>query len=193
MEKTIPRILPEHTSPQAVSDCQKCELAGQRTRIIWGEGNPAASLFIILDNPGAREDRSGEPYLCGTRETMQLAAIEAGIELEQLYISYVLKCRPLRAYDKAFARETCQDYLWQQINHVSPKALMVLGNVAVSSAFNDPGAEVKNLRGRVHKISIYPTVVSYHPLAVRRRPNLAGCFAADWQLVAGLLEKVLDG
>ena len=188
MNKAIPRILPEHRIPGKIYDCQRCELAGQGNRVIWGEGNPAGQIFVILDNPGARENRLGEPYLCGTRETLQLAAIEAGIEPEQLYVSYILKCRPVRAYEKLRARETCRDYLWEQIEAVKPRVLMILGNVAAQSLFRDPLAEVKNLRGSVRQLCDYDIIVSYHPLAVRRRPNLARYFAEDWQLAAGLIQ-----
>lgn len=30
--------------------------------MVWGEGNPAAPIMIILDNPGAREDREGKLF-----------------------------------------------------------------------------------------------------------------------------------
>ena len=34
--------------------------------MICGEGNSDAPIMIILDNPGAREDREGNPNVCGT-------------------------------------------------------------------------------------------------------------------------------
>lgn len=34
----------------------------------------------------------------------------------------------------------------------------------------------------------YDIIVSYLPLAVRRRPNLARLFAEDWLLAAGLIQ-----
>lgn len=59
-------ILPEEQAPESAEHCELCELAKQRKRVIWGEGNPKASLVMILDNPGAREDREGNEFLCGT-------------------------------------------------------------------------------------------------------------------------------
>lgn len=64
-------ILPEEQAPKGIEHCELCELSKQRNRVIWGEGNTKASLMMIMDNPGAREDREGNPYLCGTRETLQ--------------------------------------------------------------------------------------------------------------------------
>ncbi len=184
--KDGPRILKEHEIPEEFLGCRGCEL-GDRSRMIWGEGNPSAPLFVILDNPGARENKEGTPYLCGTRETMQKAALEAGLDLESLYVTYLLKCRPTRAYDKEGARHACMKHLWHQIEKVVPTAIMCLGDVVCQCFFEDPELRVRNLRGSVHRVKGFAVVTSYHPLAVRRRPTLWGIFLEDWHLVAGLL------
>jgi len=155
--------------------------------VFWGEGNIKAPVFVLLDNPGARENKEGIPYLCGTRETLLETAEEAGVTREQLFVSYVLKCRPLRAYDKPFARQTCLGYLWGQLDEVKPNVVFTLGDVATRSFFEDPDVSVKDLRGSVHKIKGHNVVASYHPLAVRRRPNLRELLSEDWRLVATLI------
>jgi DNA polymerase len=45
-------------------------------------------------------------------------------------------------------------------------------------------AEVKDLRGMWHIVRKIPTLVTYHPLAVRRRPNLMQQFMQDWSALA---------
>ena len=65
-----------------------------------------------------------------------------------------------------------------------PSLILCLGNVAVQSFFRDSEAEVKTLRGSWHEVQGYPTTVAYHPLAVRRRPNLHSLFMQDLALVA---------
>ncbi len=189
MDRPLPAIMPEERAPDPSFYCNQCELAGHGGRVIWGEGNRAAPLFVVLDNPGAREDREGAPFLCGTRATLQKAAYEAGLEPGDLYISYILKCRPRRAYDKARARTVCLSYLWGQLEALDPVLVMCLGNVVCQTIFDDPGAEVKQLRGRMHTVRGYNVVASYHPLAVRRRPVLYKYFLQDWVLAAGRLNK----
>lgn len=105
MEKFEALLMPEEQGPSEVLDCKRCELAKQRSRVVWGEGNPNAPIFLLLDNPGAREDREGRSFACGTRETLQLGLREAGIAIDDVYVSYALKCRPIRAYDKRAARD----------------------------------------------------------------------------------------
>ncbi len=180
----VPAILPEDEIPAACRSCKQCEVGSHGTRVVWGEGNPAAPLFVILDNPGAREDREGVPFLCGTRETMQKAVYEAGIEPGTMYISYLLKCRPRKAYDKIKARATCIKFLWGQLETVNPKVVMCLGDVVCQAFFGYADAAVKKLRGKVHTVRDYRVITSYHPLAVRRRPVLYQYFLEDWRLAA---------
>ena len=193
MTKAMLSILPEDRSPVANLSCEQCELAHHGSRVIWGEGNPAAPLFVILDNPGAREDKEGAPFLCGTRETLQKAASEAGFEPGGLYISYILKCRPRRAYDREKARTACLRYLWEQLEAVNPTLVMCLGNVVCQTFWGDPAVEVKSLRGKVHHVNSYDVVTSYHPLAVRRRPQLYKYFLQDWKLAAEQIPPSTSG
>jgi uracil-DNA glycosylase len=173
-------ILPEEQAPQAAEHCERCELSKQRSRVIWGEGNPGASLMMILDNPGAREDRQGNSFLCGTRETLQLGMREAGIDTNDVYVSYLLKCRPIRAYNKPEARAACLPHLELQFLQKQPLVLFGFGNVVAEAVFPDrESATVKELRGSWHELQGIPIGFTYHPLAVRRRPNLHRLFVED--------------
>lgn len=176
--------LPEDPVPQYAEECSCCELHTQRKRIIWGEGYPGASLIVLLDNPGAREDNRGVPFVCGTRQTLQRLALEAGITREQLYITYVVKCRPVRSYNKRAARTRCLDYFFTQVNERHPKTVFCLGNVALQTLLDDETATVKNFRRRWLVWNGIPMTASYHPLAVRRWPNLLPYAISDWEMVA---------
>ncbi len=184
-----PEIWPEQPPPPDVADCRKCELAEQRKRVIWGEGNPEAKLVVILDNPGAREDRFDEPFVCGTRQTLQQAAAEAGLGADDLYVTYILKCRPIRKYDKELARSTCVAHLERQLEIGRPQLAFCLGNTALRAFSGDAEADVKTARGRWQTIRGVPTAASYHPLAVRRRPVLYRFFLEDWKRVAERLKS----
>ncbi|MFZ5824865.1 MAG: uracil-DNA glycosylase family protein [Bacillota bacterium] len=124
------------------------------------------------------------PFVCGTRRTLQSAAQEAGLRLADLYVTWVLKCSPLRAYDKEASRTACLPYLGQQVNRGDTRVLVSLGNVALRSVLGDPALEVKALRGRVLRYGALPTLCSYHPLAARRRPSLLPLVIDDLRLAA---------
>lgn len=180
---------PEEPTPNNERHCKRCGLYAHGSRMIWGEGNPTADIMIVLDNPGERENREGNEYVCGTRQTLRQAAHDIGFNEDNLYMTYILKRRPKRAYDKPKARAICIEHLHDQMDDKQPKVIFCLGNVAVQSFFNDEDVDVKALRGDVHHIHGYPTIVAYHPLAIRRRPNLMPLFKEDWQLMANFLSS----
>lgn len=179
-----PAIWQEDDLPLEAAGYAQCEVCAGKSRIIWGEGNPKAPIVIILDNPGARENKEGGEYVCGTRQTLQKAIYAANLKPEDIYITYLLKCRPLRKYDKQRARQFSMPYLIRQIETIRPRFLVCLGDTVVQAMLGDNEAHVKNLRGSLHTVIGYPTIVAYHPLAVRRRPNLANQFARDFEILA---------
>lgn len=140
-----------------------------RTPVVWAEGSSHAPVAIVLDNPGARE-REGTAWVCPTRDTLRAAAWDAG--LSELYVTWLVKFRPRRAYDK---RATCalgREEVLREIARVRPRVIVGLGDVVAATLLDDPSAHVRELRGRQHSLAGRPFVVSYHPLAARRRPNL---------------------
>lgn len=159
--------------------------------MVWGEGNPKAPIMIVLDNPGAREDREGNPIVCGTRQTLQQAIQEVGLEKEHVYVTYILKRRPIRKYDKEITRKICMArHLTEQLEQLMPKLILCLGNVVVQSLFQDPDAGVRTLRGEWYNVRGFQVTVAYHPLAVRRRPNLYKLFIEDLTLVTKRLNSL---
>jgi DNA polymerase len=175
---------PEDKLPEEAAAYGNCEICTPRSRMIWGEGNPRASIAVILDNPGAREDKEGNEYICGTRQTLQEALHHINLSAEDVYLTYLLKCRPLKRYNKEAARAFSKPFLVRQIDTIKPKYIVCLGETVVQTMFESSDAHVKDLRGIWHNVLGYPCIVSYHPLAVRRRPNLMRQFMEDWSMLA---------
>lgn len=193
MESTFSAVLwKEDITPAEAINCQKCDLCNQRRRIIWGEGNPKGRVMIILDNPGEREDKEGNEYVCGTRETLQLAVFNSGLSMDDLYVTYILKCRPIRRYNKEESRDICVKYLFKQIEIQKPEIIFCMGNTALQWFLGDKSAEVKNFRGEWHRIRGIITLATYHPLAIRRRPNMSKIFNQDWKLLLDRYQKDND-
>lgn len=190
MHSFCPVLWPEDQTPEKQKNCQECELYHQGSRMVWGEGNPKAPIMVILDNPGAREDRNGKPTVCGTRQTLQKAANEAGLNQNQLYITYILKRRPVRAYDKQKVRSICMQHLEEQLSNHRPSLIICLGNVAVQSFFHNPDHDVKSLRGKWYQVNGFKTTAAYHPLAARRRPNLYPLLVEDFRFVAAQCQQL---
>lgn len=190
-----PRIWPEVPAPWAEQNCNDCGLKEHGSRLVWGEGCSTAKFVIIVDNPGMREDRRGKAFVCPTRQELQIALDRVRITENDVFFTYILKRRPTRAYQKEYARRRCLRHLRQQFLQMSPAALLLLGNVALQTFTARTDLTVKEERGCLQDYHGFPTVVSYHPLAVRRRPNLRvrGNFAADVKRFAQLIDHYRNG
>lgn len=185
MTEFCPVPWPEEPTPDDLKTCEECGIYKHGSRMVWGEGNPKAPIMVILDNPGLREDRDGNEFVCGTRQTLHTAVKDVGLKMDDIYVTYILKRKPTRAYDKEWARQICMNrHLNRQLQVKKPDFILCLGNVAVQSFFQDVNVDVKSLRGTTQKVQGFPTTVAYHPLAVRRRPNLLSLFMEDWEYVA---------
>ncbi|HPY36334.1 MAG TPA: uracil-DNA glycosylase [Clostridia bacterium] len=193
MQSYVPVIMPEIGLPKEASLYSSCSLCSPKARVIWGEGNPMAQIMVVLDNPGAREDSAGKEYICGTRQTLQGAIFKAGLQLENIFLTYLLKCRPLHKYNKDEVRAFSRPFLIRQIEQMKPELLILLGDVVVQVMFENKETSVKTERGRWHKLLGTRCAVSYHPLAVRRRPNLMPIFLEDWKMVASALTNLRQG
>jgi len=185
----MPQVWQEDRLPEEAEQYRQCEICTAKSRLIWGEGNPKAPVAVVLDNPGAREDRDGNEYVCGTRQTLQEALHRAGLPAERIYLTYLLKCRPLRKYDKEAVRAFSKPFLLRQIEGLNPEWMVCLGDVVVRAMFEEEDTCVKSLREQWHTVLGRPCLVAYHPLAVRRRPNLMPLFLEDWGQLARALKE----
>lgn len=174
-------LWPETPRPDHEISCDHCELAHQSAIVHWGEGNPRAPVWILLDNPGSRLDKNGQPSVCGTRQTLYQAATASGFHPSDLYLTFVVRRRPVRHYDKEVERALCINNFWRQIQHRQPSWLLCLGDVALCSFMNQPTLSVKAARQHWWVRDGVTVSASYHPLAVRRRPPLLLLFQQDWQ------------
>ena len=178
MEATL---WPEAPRPDHEISCDHCELSHQSPLLHWGEGNPCAPVWILLDNPGVRLDKNGQPSVCGTRQTLYQTATASGFHPEDLYLTFVIRRRPLRRYEKEQERALCIKNFWHQIQQDRPTLLLCLGDVALSSFLHRPAQSVKESRQHWWTQEGVTVSASYHPLAVRRRPQLLPLFQKDWR------------
>ncbi len=172
-----------------ICECLKCPLGATRKSFVFGSGNKNADLMIIGEAPGADEDEQGLPFVgrAGKLLTKILTAIE--IPREEVFISNILKCRPPNNR-KPLSLETdsCEPYLWKQIELIKPKYILALGLTAANTLLRTKSS-MKDLRGHMHDYQGIPTMVTYHPAALLRNPNWKKDTWADVQKLSDLLKK----
>ena len=158
------------TLQRKYSQCKKCDLAENRIKFVYGEGNSKARLVFIGEAPGADENRSGKPFVgkAGQLLTRILQAIR--LTREEVYITNVVKCRPPNNRDPHTTEiESCRPYLDEQLKLIQPDLIVLLGRVAAISLL-DMKLSLAKFRGTTYLYNNIPTIVTYHPSALLRNP-----------------------
>jgi DNA polymerase len=149
--------------------CTRCPLAGGRTQVVFGVGDPNAELMFVGEAPGREEDLQGEPFVGRSGKLLdRLLAEELGIGRERVYIANVIKCRPPDNRDPV-AEEiaACRPYLETQLALIAPSVVVTLGNFATKLVLaTDLG--ITKVRGRSYPVDGRQVVPTYHPSAALR-------------------------
>lgn len=153
-------------------DCSRCKLhtLGRR-QVVFGVGNPDADLMFVGEAPGADEDEQGIPFVgrAGQLLTKMIGAID--MTREQVYIANVIKCRPPgNRNPEPDEVDTCEPFLFQQIDAIRPKVIVALGKFAAQALLRtqDP---ISRLRGRVYDFRGAKLIPTFHPAYLLRNPS----------------------
>lgn len=151
-----------------LGDCQRCKLAGSRHSIVFGTGDPDASLMFVGEAPGEQEDLRGEPFVGPAGKLLDKMIAAMGWSRQSVYIANVLKCRPPGNRDpQADEIAACKPFLERQIAAVRPVVIVALGRPAAQLLLNTTEG-IRSLRGRFHSyrgINVMPT---FHPAYLLR-------------------------
>jgi DNA polymerase len=173
-----------------IGDCTRCKLhrLGRR-QIVFGVGNPSADLMFVGEAPGADEDIQGIPFV-GRAGQLLTKIIEAiGLSRDDVYIANVIKCRPPENRNpEPDEVETCEPFLFQQIDRIQPKVIVALGTFAAKALLKtqDP---ISRLRGRAFDYRGATLIPTFHPAFLLRSPERKRDVWEDMKKVRALLQE----
>jgi uracil-DNA glycosylase family 4 len=150
--------------------CTKCRLAGTRTQVVYGAGNPNADLMFIGEAPGRDEDLQGKPFVgrAGALLTDIIKAMK--LTRDDVYIANVIKCRPPENRNpEPDELDACRPFIRRQIELIKPRVIVTLGRFALQSLM-EKGFSIMAARGswlEYNGIKVMPT---YHPAYLLRNP-----------------------
>jgi uracil-DNA glycosylase len=189
LEKVKQKILTE----------MKCPLKDAAKNLVFGKGNPDASILFIGEAPGANEDEQGIPFVGAAGKELDKLLRSISLTLDEVYIANILKYRPPENRDPAIDeiyRHT--PYLIEQIKIIRPKIICTLGNYStkfVLAQFNIPNmkqiAGITGLHGKVHHLTIdgmdFMVIPLYHPAAMLYNPKLRAILNEDFLKMGEIL------
>jgi uracil-DNA glycosylase len=151
------------------SACTLCRLAGGRSTVVFGMGNPEADLMFVGEGPGEQEDLQGLPFVGRSGQLLdRLVLEEMGLTRQDFYITNTVKCRPPGNRDPLPDEiEACWPFLEKQLELVNPKVVVTLGNFATKLLLAT-GEGISRLRGRVYPYRGGQLVPTFHPSAALR-------------------------
>jgi uracil-DNA glycosylase family 4 len=174
-------------------DCTLCPLADTRTTVVFGNGDADADLMFVGEAPGANEDREGLPFVGQAGKLLDKLLGEIGMDRGQVFVANVLKCRPPGNRDPQPGEiETCEPYLFRQVELIEPLVVCTLGNFSTKLLRGD-STGITRLHGQAEVRTIGPRAVRlyplFHPAAALYTPRTLETLRADFQRIPELLAE----
>lgn len=165
---------------RAAAACEGCELHKAATQVVFGEGSRGATMVLVGEQPGDKEDRQGRPFVGPAGRLLDEALAEAGIARSEVYVTNAVKHfafvergkRRIHQKPKMRHVRACEAWLRCELEAVGPRVTVALGATA-GRALLGPGYRVTKSRG-VPVESAWPggpVVGTIHPSALLRLPR----------------------
>lgn len=174
----------------SLHDCQRCKLAKLgRTQVVFGIGNPHATIMFVGEGPGFYEDRQGEPFVGAAGKLLTELVNSVGLSRADVYIANVIKCRPPNNRDpEPDEVETCKPFLLQQIQVIKPKLVCTLGNWATQTLL-EKKVGITKVRGQAIPLKDFVVFPMLHPAAALHQGGLQTPLREDFQKLKQYLDQ----
>lgn len=158
-------------------NCKKCKSYETRKNIVFSSGNEDANVMFIGEAPGEHEDNQALPFVGPAGQLLESFFQRLKIDRNKdLYISNVLKCRPIKIgktgrvsnrtpdYDEM---DNCIENLIEQIKIVNPKLIVLAGSTALKALTKRKTCKIKSEMGQFFDLTIgdciYKAIAVLHP------------------------------
>jgi DNA polymerase len=180
----------------AVQECRACDLWEDATQAVMGEGNRGATVMLVGEQPGDREDIEGHPFVGPAGGVLTKGLERAGIDPDDAYITNVVKHfryklrgkRRIHQKPDRWQVSACLPWLEAELEMIRPTALLCLGATAAQALL---GSHVRIGRDRGRPIESdlaeYVTITA-HPSSILRERDDPARDAAMVQFVSDLTE-----
>jgi DNA polymerase len=151
-----------------------CGLRATASRLVFGDGNPAARVVLIGEAPGRDEDLEGRPFVGRSGKLLDRMLAAIGLDRSSVYIANIVPWRP-PGNRTPTPQETaiCLPFILRQIELVNPDILVCLGNPSTQGLLGTKEGITKT-RGRWFKFETgsreIRAIPTYHPAFLLRSP-----------------------
>ena len=145
---------------------------------VFGAGSVSASALLIGEAPGAEETRQGKPFVGKAGKQLDALIALFGVERDSVYISNVVKYRPVVRSPKSvrnrtpLPREVTESLplLEREIEWIRPRVILTLGNTPLKAVYrlaDEKPPVIGSVHGMQQKVRICGQgmilIPLYHP------------------------------
>ena len=164
---------------EEASHCRACDLWKDATQTVFGEGPQRASVMMVGEQPGDKEDLAGKPVVGPAGQMLDRALAEAGIDRTKVYVTNAVKHfkfvprGKFRLHQKPSIAEikACRPWYQREKASVQPELVVAMGATAAHSVLGK-ATPINKSRGRIIELDDATRVlVTVHPSYLLRLPD----------------------
>ncbi|GAB1578772.1 UdgX family uracil-DNA binding protein [Bordetella petrii] len=182
--------------PARLEDCRRCGLWRNATQAVPGEGRRSASIMLVGEQPGDKEDLAGQPFVGPAGALLDRALRDAEVDRKMVYVTNAVKhfkwqLRGKRRMHKTPAQreiEACHYWLEDELRAVKPRVVVALGATALHAVMEAKSLALTPLLGRTLEHDGLTVVAAYHPSYALRAPDASARRRAYETIVAALAQ-----
>ncbi|HUK47548.1 MAG TPA: UdgX family uracil-DNA binding protein [Terriglobales bacterium] len=191
---------------RAAASCKACDLWKKGTQTVFGEGSAHASVMLIGEQPGDREDIAGHPFVGPAGRILDEALVAAGIDRSEVYVTNIVKHfnwvpaergkRRIHKKPRYSEIKACRPWLDAEIAVTRPQVIICLGATAAQGLLGREFSVLRQ-RGQFVESPLAPFVMAtVHPSSILRAPDEAArhqqkqAFIDDLRVAAAQIRKL---
>ena len=196
--RTLPRLR------DAALGCRGCDLYLRATQTVFGEGAKSASIMLVGEQPGDKEDLAGQPFVGPAGKILDEALAEAGLARSEVYVTNAVKHFSWEANERVKRRihkkpryseiQACRPWLDSEIEALRPEVIVCMGSTAAQALLGKDFSVLRQ-RGTFVPSNHAPWVLAtVHPSSILRarndRQDQMQAFVRDLKVVATQIRKL---
>lgn len=171
-----------------------CDLKKTATRAVFGDGYSKAEIIFIGEAPGKKEDAVGTPFIGAAGKFLSEMLESIKMKREDVYITNIVKYRPPNNRDPLpEEKESCKEWLHEELNTISPKLIVFLGRHSMNHFF--PELKISDAHGKlitknIPGINTTYFLPLYHPAAALYNGGMREQLFKDFKKIPLALKKI---
>lgn len=191
------------TLREEAAHCRACHLYKDATQTVFGEGPKNATIMLVGEQPGDKEDLAGHPFVGPAGQMLDRALEEAGVDRKKVYVTNAVKHfkfvprGKIRLHQKPATPEikACRQWYEREVSAIKPELIVAMGATAAQSVFGKI-TPIGKTRGRLIDLPDgHKALVTVHPSYLLRLPDPEAKvleyqrFVEDLKIAASLQKK----